>query len=459
MEGLKTDTGAKGMRNSLAFEYLLTPEGIVASQRLVFDQAGVIQAIEPVTEKTRYDGFFGLPGLPNAHSHAFQRAMTGFGEVAEPGGRKEDSFWSWREAMYRLAGRVSPEQLHSIARQAFGEMLAAGFTSVGEFHYLHHLPDGTTSPEMARAVIEAASEVGIRLVMLPVCYLTGGFGAQLQPEQRRFAYASLEEFLESLEFYRDVPCGVAPHSLRAVPPDRLDDLVDAATGVLGADSPIHIHISEQRLEVEECKQRFGKRPVQLLFDSVEVNHRWNLVHATHAEDSELAQIVASNARVVVCPLTEAYLGDGVFPATRFTRLGGAIAIGSDSNVRIDAIEELRLLEYTQRLRDERRGRLTTELGLGEPLWKMAAQAGARALALPVGELTKGHYADIVVLDSTEPPLVGPEPARILDALIIGGSARNVADVYVGGTKRVDRGSLVADGDPKRFAEAVRSLMT
>jgi formiminoglutamate deiminase len=446
------------MSKSLAFQYVLTPTGIARDTRISFGDDGRITALEQVERGPR-DGFFALPGMPNAHSHAFQRALAGQGE-ARVGA---DSFWSWREAMYALANRVTPKDMRAIAAQAFADMLRSGFTSVAEFHYLHHLPSGRASPAMAQAVLDAADEVGIRIVLLPVFYLTGGFaraGSELEArsEQRRFVHRDIEDFVRALERFAGRPCGLAPHSLRAVPPRLLHPLLEAAASVLGDSFPVHMHIAEQPREVDDCRNAFGLTPVDLLAETVSLNERWHLVHATHVSRAELETMARIGVGVVLCPLTEAYLGDGIFPAADFVRLRGRIAIGSDSNARIDAVEELRLLEYGQRLSDGMRARLASEEGIGAPIWRLSASAGARALGQPIGAIERGRYADLVVLDESHPALLGVAPERMLDALITGGDARCISDVYVGGERLVQNGRL-ANGRRigSRFARTMRNL--
>ena len=441
------------MHSRLTFNYILAPEGLRRDQTLVVDAAGLIVAVEPAGRRVP-DGFLALPGMPNAHSHAFQRALSGFGEEAHG----EDSFWSWRTAMYRIAGRITPEDLYSVARQAYLEMLRAGFTSVAEFHYLHHLPDGQPGPQMVQAVIEAAQATGIHLVLLPVFYQKGGFNAPPENGQRRFVHASIEDYCERLQALRGIALGVAPHSLRAVSPADLQRLLHGASQVLGRDFPVHMHISEQQREVRECQAAFGIRPVELLARTVELGPHWNLVHATHANDAERELIVKRGATVVLCPLTEAYLGDGLFAAEELVRAGGHFAVGSDSNCRIDAVEELRCLEFGQRLRQQQRARLATTQGLGANIWQQAARGGAAALMQPVGELARGKRADMVVLDEQAAPWYGHEHATLLDAFVIGGSRHDIAAVYVGGKLLVDHGA-VKDQDKagREFAKVVARL--
>ncbi len=422
------------MSHSLRFQHILTPRGMESHKRMVVDEHGLIIALEDDTDTDTgaTDGWLALPGMPNAHSHCFQRALVGRGERASG----NDSFWSWREAMYGLARDISPEQLRAVAARAYADMLRGGFTSVAEFHYLHHRADGSRGPEMAQAVIQAAAEAGIRLVMLPVLYQQGGFDVPPSARQQRFIHQRIDDYLALLESVASVPAGIAPHSLRAVSITALKELLAGADAVLPAGYPKHIHIAEQLREVEECMEATGMRPVELLAQAVKLDSSWNLVHATHASGTELALMADAGVTAVLCPLTEAYLGDGIFLARDYLGLGGRIAIGSDSNVRIDAVEELRLLEYGQRLSLGRRACLATDEGLGMPLWRLAALAGAAAIAQNVGQIRVGAYADLVVLDPTASPLAGLPAATALDGLITAGSGENIAATYVGGRRVV-----------------------
>lgn len=441
------------MQTRLAFEYILTPQGMQRDQALLVGADGRIERIEPRGAGS-CDGFLAIPGMPNAHSHAFQRALAGYGESAQG----EDSFWSWRDAMYRLANRVTPEEMFIIAREAFWDMLRGGYTAVAEFHYLHHMPDGRPGAQMGRAVAAAAKETGIRMRLLPVYYRNGGFGKPPRDEQRRFIHAGVEDFCALLDELHDVELGLAPHSLRAVPAESLPALMEATSKYMDAQAPIHIHISEQRREVEESRELYKLTPIELLTKYVKLGPRWNLVHATHASVPECDSIRRAGATVVICPLTEAYLGDGLFAADDFVSAGGQIAIGSDSNSRIDAIEELRLLEYGQRLRKERRARLATGAGLGVPLWSEACRGGAAALGHPSGAIEPGRFADLVVLQHGAAALRGHDVDTLMDALIIGGSRSDIGDVYVGGQRRVHAGACHGQEESSRaFNETVRRL--
>jgi formimidoylglutamate deiminase len=389
---------------------------------------------------------FAVPGMANVHSHAFQRAMAGLTE-ARTGG--DDSFWTWRELMYRFAARITPQQVHDVAAYLYVEMLKAGYTAVGEFHYLHHDKGGkpyADRAEMSHRVIAAARAAGIAITHLPVLYAFGGFGARAPAAgQARFVndtegYAGLVAGLHAhYAGSTDVRIGAAFHSLRAVDPAMLDATRAALAGI-DAKAPIHIHIAEQQREVQDCIAWSGRRPVAWLLDHAQVDGRWCLVHATHLDEQEVARLAASGAVAGLCPTTEANLGDGIFPAD--TYLGGAspgrIGIGSDSHMAVSVAEELRLLEYGQRLTRNRRAALATE---GQPspgarIFTEAAEGGAQALGLDAGRIAPGCRADLVVLDPEHPALWNKAPAQALDAWIFAGDSACVRDVMVGGEWRV-----------------------
>jgi formimidoylglutamate deiminase len=338
-------------------------------------------------------------------------------------------------------------------------MLAAGFTHLAEFHYLLHGVDGVRGREMTDAVVRAAGEAGLPITLLPVYYRTSGFdGSAALPEQHRFVHDSVQEYLEMLSDVRDVAGGAAPHSLRAVPPRDLPELVAGVDDILGPEAPLHIHVSEQSGEVDECLERFGATPIDLLFDHVDAGPRWNLVHATHATGGEREAVRSAGATVVLCPLTESYLGDGVFEAREHASAGGAMAVGTDSNVRISAIEELRTLEYGQRLRDRMRARLGTEAGVGAPLWALMAAGGAAASGVPGGAIAAGSRADFAVLDGESPTFAGHDPETALDAWLVGGDASDLAATYVAGRRVVDHGVSESDADARaRFVSVMKKL--
>ncbi|MCD9086916.1 formimidoylglutamate deiminase [Stenotrophomonas sp. SY1] len=366
-----------------------------------------------------------VAGLGNLHSHAFQRAMAGLTEV---GGRSGDSFWSWRELMYRFLDRLDPDDFQAIAAQAYMEMLESGFTRVGEFHYLHHAPDGSRyadPAEMAGRVAAAAAETGLGLTLLPVFYAHSDFGgAAPTPGQRRFLHdidgfaALLGSCRKALAATPDAVLGLAPHSLRACTPEELAALTAMAPG------PIHIHIAEQTREVDACLAWSGQRPVEWLYANVPVDQRWCLVHATHVSPDEVRLMADSGAVVGLCPITEANLGDGLFPMRAFVEAGGRFGVGSDSNVLIDAAEELRLLEYGQRLSMRGRNVLSPgALSTGRWLYQQAGEGAAQVLGERSG-LAVGAPADLLELDLDHPSLHGREGDALLDSWLF--AARNGA---------------------------------
>jgi len=382
-----------------------------------------------------------LPGMPNLHSHAFQRAMAGLAERAGP---QDDSFWTWREVMYGFLRDLGPEQVEAVAGQLYVEMLKAGYTAVGEFHYLHHDRDGrcyADPAEMSRRVIAAAQAAGIGLTLLPVLYGFSDFGGAAPGDgQRRFLHAP-DDFLrlvESLMQYRgdsaQFRVGIAPHSLRAVTPETLRTAVNGVTA-LDPTAPLHIHIAEQQREVRDCIAWSGARPVEWLLQNMNMDPRWCLVHATHVTEEETARMAASGTVVGLCPTTEANLGDGVFPAAAFLTAGGTFGIGSDSHISVSPIEELRWLEYGQRLVQRRRnllaaGAATPSVGAG--LYRGALAGGTQALGRPTGRLAVACRADLVVVDDDCPALYGKQDDLLLDALVFAGNANPVRDVMVGG---------------------------
>lgn len=382
-----------------------------------------------------------VPGMPNLHSHAFQRAMAGLAEYRAQAG---DNFWSWRDLMYRFAARITPERLAAIARWLYVEMLKAGYTSVCEFHYVHHAQDGSpygNAPELGQCVVDAASQAGIGMTMLPVLYQYSGFGKrEPRPDQRRFVNTpeSLLDLLLTLRRVRPehgaLTYGVAPHSLRAVSAASLHALLDGLDAHLPG-APVHIHIAEQTGEVEECLAATGARPVAWLLDHADVNARWCLVHATHIDEAETRALAAAGAVAGLCPTTEANLGDGFFPAQPYLDAKGWIGVGSDSHIAVDWRSELRLLEYGQRLLLRQRNVLACETRpqVAERLFDAALAGGARASGRPVGALAPGYRADWLVLDDAHPSLDGRKPGDWLAGVVFceHGSSP-IVEVHTGG---------------------------
>ncbi|HEY0489791.1 MAG TPA: formimidoylglutamate deiminase [Telluria sp.] len=389
-----------------------------------------------------------MPGMINLHSHAFQRALGGMTETA---GEGPDSFWTWRDLMYRFARNITPDHIEAIAAQLFSECLRHGYTSLCEFHYVQRDQQGAMyarPAETAERVVAASREAGIGITMLPVLYSYSGFGEQpLKPEQNRFRTdaADILRIIESLEPLRDAQTevGVAPHSLRAASAGQVREVLAS----LPASRPVHIHIAEQQAEVEQSLAQTGARPVRYLMDNIDVDARWCLVHATHLDDGEIASLAASGAVAGLCPTTEANLGDGLFPLAPFLAAGGRFGIGSDSHISQGAVEELRWLEYGQRLLHQRRNvaASSTQRNVGDFLWQGALQGGALAAGRRVGSLAAGLRADLLVLDSEHPNLDGTDAADVLGSFVFCGNDNLVRDVMVGGRWVVRDGVHMAQG--------------
>ena len=407
---------------------------------------------------TRTARGWALPGIANLHSHAFQRAMAG---LAERQTDPADSFWTWRETMYAMAARFDPDLLHAVASQLYVEMLEAGYTTVCEFHYLHHAPDGSPYAEpdaMSQALLRAARDTGIRITLLPVLYMTGGFdGRPLSERQRRFghdvdAYLRLLDTLRASESESEsdsVRIGCALHSLRAVPSDAMHEVLTA----LPAASRIHIHIAEQLPEVEECVALRGARPVQWLLDSVPVDARWTLVHATHLDEEEVRDIAGSGATVAICTTTEGNLGDGLFPLRDYLDAGGRWGVGSDSNSSVDPVEELRWLEYGQRLRAQRRNIASS---MRVPSVGATLLDGVRASA---ANSTGFATEDRIVLDADAAILAGATDADVADRWLFSGNRPLVRDVEVAGVHVVEDGRhRDRDAVASRYREAMKALL-
>jgi len=437
----------------------MTGEGDIAALTPNAQPGGAPQAAGPV-----------IPGMPNLHSHAFQRAMAGLTEQAGQAGTAaaDDSFWTWRTLMYDFVGRLSPEAVEAIASQLYVEMLKAGYTAVAEFHYLHHDADGQPYgdlAEMSERVLAAAKATGIGITHLPVLYNAGGFGGKPAGSGQRRFLNDPDRFLTLIGELRSrhagnpqIRIGIAPHSLRAATPEMLDRAVEGLSA-MDASAPIHIHIAEQTKEVEDCLAWSKQRPVAWLLDHQEVDPRWCLIHATHIDAGEIDRLAASGAVAGLCPTTEANLGDGFFPAVDFLAAGGEFGIGSDSHISVSPVEELRWLEYGQRLVTRRRNRLSLGLAgsshIGAALYRGALAGGRRALGRRIGRIAAGERADLLVLDATSPILTGKAGDTLLDALIFAGNASAVRDVMVGGHFVVKNGR---HDDEEAILERYRSAL-
>ncbi|CDG81264.1 formimidoylglutamate deiminase [Janthinobacterium agaricidamnosum] len=422
---------------ALFARHALLPDGWASDVLLEWNRQGDLTGVSAgaVAPAAVEQAEYVLPGMINLHSHAFQRALGGLTEKA---GDSPDSFWTWRDLMYRFARNITPDHIEAIAAQLFSECLRHGYTAVCEFHYVQRDPHGAlyaNPAETAERVIAASRLSGIGITMLPVLYSYSGFGeTPLKPEQARFRtdVADLLSIVEALEPLRDgqTEVGVAPHSLRAASAAHINQLLAA----LPAERPVHIHIAEQQQEVAQSVNWSGRRPVQWLLEQVKVDARWCLVHATHLLPDEVAALAASGAVAGLCPTTEANLGDGLFPLADFIHAGGRFGIGSDSHISQGAVEELRWLEYGQRLHQQRRNVASSGKirNVGDFLWRGALQGGAQASGRRLGALAVGKRADLIVLDADHPNLHGVAIDDVLGSFIFCGNDNLVADVLAGG---------------------------
>ena len=429
---------------SLWFETALLTDGWAKAVRMTLE-GGVITALERDVAPAPADERHGVavPGLCNVHSHAFQRGMAGLTEYRGP---TADNFWTWRELMYRFLGRIEPDDVEAIAAQAYVEMLQTGFTRVGEFHYLHHDAQGAAYAdiaEMAHRIVAAAGETGIGLTLLPVFYAHGDFGGAAPTAGQRRFLNSPDRFARLFQASRaalaplpDANLGVAPHSLRAVTPEELAEIL-----ALSPDGPVHIHAAEQTREVDDCVAWSGRRPVEWLLDNAGVDQSWCLVHATHLTEDETGRLAASGAVAGLCPITEANLGDGVFPTRDYLAVGGRFGVGTDSNILIDPAQELRGLEYAQRLSLRARNVLGSPArpSTGASLFAGALAGGAQALGRETSGLAVGAPADVVALDPDHLALYGRAGDALLDGWLFAGAPGVVKTVWRGGK------CVVADG--------------
>jgi formiminoglutamate deiminase len=434
--------------HALLFDHAFLPDGWRRDVRIVAAD-GDIRSVEAGAVRAAGDeriAGIAIPGLPNLHCHAFQRAMAG---LAERRGPSHDSFWTWREVMYRFLERLSPDDVEAIAAFAYMEMLERGFTAVAEFHYLHHAPDGTPYAdlgEMAGRIVAAARTTGIGLTLLPSFYAQGGFGGAAPVGGQRRFLNDPERFLRLVDRARSMAStlpsaalGIAPHSLRAVTPESLRTVVAAASG-----GPVHMHAAEQTREVEDCVAWSGRRPVEWLLDEMQPDRRWCLIHATHMTAEETRRLAASGVVAGLCPLTEASLGDGIFNGSDFLAANGRFGVGTDSNIDIDPAAELRQLEYSQRLAHRARNVMASREGEsnGARLFTEALAGGAQALNRPIGAIASGRRADIVVFDPDHPDFAAAGSGRWLDAWIFVAGRSAIKDVFAGGRKVVEGGRHV-----------------
>ncbi len=373
-----------------------------------------------------------IPGFVNVHSHAFQRGLRGYGETFPAGA---GSFWSWREAMYSLVESLDADSLYRWTLLAFQEMLSAGVTTVGEFHYVRH-DASCRGYGLDEVIVRAARDAGIRLVLLPTYYRTGGIGEPLRGGQRRFETRSVEEYWEQFDRIASEmnderhSLGVAAHSVRAVP---LDDLVALHEEARRRELVFHMHVEEQQKEVDDCVAAYGQRPMAIVNARLAVDDRFTAIHGTHVDPRDMTAFIARGGNVGVCPLTEGNLGDGFAQTELIRAQGGRVCIGSDSNLRLAWTEELRWLEYVQRLRRQIRGVVVDEAGAtGRALLEVATENGARSLGIDAGRIAAGYFADFAALDLASPLLVGWTPESLLDSFLFGCGNEAIADVCVGG---------------------------
>jgi len=447
---------------SLWFQSALLFEGWSNNVRITFGE-NAIQKIETGVAPASGDERHGIavPGLANVHSHAFQRGMAGLAEIRGPA---HDNLWTWREVMYRFLDRLMPEDVEAIAALAYIEMLETGFTRVGEFHYLHHDPSGVpyaNIAELAERIVAAAQQTGIALTLLPVFYAHGNFGGRPPvPGQKRFLndtarFAKLVEASRStIALLPDANLGIAPHSLRAVTPDELKEILPLANG-----GPFQIHAAEQIKEVDDCLEWSKQRPVEWLLNNAGVNDNWCLVHATHMTPDETKRLANSGAVAGLCPITESNLGDGIFPTPDYLAARGRFGLGTDSNVLVDPAQELRMMEYAQRLSLRARNVLAPQAGrsTGRALFDGALAGGFRALGVPAHGIEKGAAADLVSLDARDPGFAGRTGDMILDSWIFAGGA--VDCVWRQGIKVVSRGVHHSrDAIARRYKDAITRIL-
>jgi formimidoylglutamate deiminase len=437
------------MNQTIWSKSALLSNGWAESVEITLDAVGNIGTVNsgvPYKEGDRVEVL--IPGIPNVHSHAHQRAMAGLGERA---GETADSFWTWRKVMYHYLERIQPQHLFDISAMLYLEMLKSGYTCVGEFQYLHHGIDGkayANRAEMSLQCMQAAASTGLGFTALPVLYRYGGFGgAEPVAGQKRFLN-NADEFSSIVELLQDASrndantsVGIAPHSLRAISDTLLKDVLSNCAKDLAA---IHVHIAEQTKEVDDCLSWSGQRPVEWLYNHFDVDTNWCLIHATHMTSEETRSMANSGAVAGICPTTEANLGDGLFNAVEYLETGGNWAIGSDSHISIDPVEELRWFEYGQRLVSRSRNVLTSAQtpNTGRNLLDGALAGGAQACGRKIGRIESGYRADLIVLDEQHPRLYGRAGNDLIDSWIFSGNVNMVKSVYVGGRKMIDQGRHV-----------------
>ena len=456
-------------------EHLHQPDGWLSPGFVTVDANGMIEAVDAELQTgwevdAKLSGFC-IPGLPNLHSHAFQRALAGRTECISDDGN--DTFWTWRSFMYDFVSRLGPEEYAALGAFVYLEMVKFGMTSVAEFHYVHHDPKGrryNNHGEMSERLISAANDVGIAIMMFPVLYAHAGIGMPATEQQRRFIHTRVDDYLDLVNTLNQrcsnrymQSTGIALHSLRAVAPDEIRDAVAGALEV-NPDCRIHIHVSEQPREVEEVVAGLGARPVQWLLDNVELNQQWSLIHATHIDAQERAGMAKSGAVAGLCPVTEATLGDGIFPLVEYQQEGGSWGIGTDSHYTTSTAEELRILECGLRLQAGRRNMLAsnekeTTRRTGRRLFDLVLAGGAQSFGMPVGSINAGKRADLVVLEADHPALISHGTETVLDAWTLSSTVNPVRDVMIAGNWIVRDGKHeMEEAILQNYKKAMRGLL-
>lgn len=455
--------------NTFKFDQMLQKDGWKENICITVDEYGKITAISSdvsIRNSIEHVKGYCLPGFQNAHSHAFQYAMAGLAEV-HPDRSKSDDFWSWRETMYSIALSINPDQLEAIATMLYAEMLRHGYTSVAEFHYLHHNKSGNhfeNKSEMGERLLAAAQTAGIKITLIPVFYQRGGFGKNIQTEQRRFVSNDLDEYLTLLEAYEysvaryhSAKLAHGFHSLRAI--DKVS--IPAFFEQNKRNLPFHLHISEQLKEVEECQAYLGKRPVEWLLQNAPLDERFHLVHATHLTKEETNGIAKSGAHVVLCPSTEGNLGDGIFPLKPYQEAGGKWSIGTDSHIGLSPLEELRILDYSQRLTTHRRDQFVSDTNgdSGHFGYDMALVSGRAAVGTPSSNYFEvGKSLDAVVIDANNPLMITSQKANVLSTLVYSGDSSFLLGTIVnGGWKVKNQRHFTNESNVSRFRKAICEL--
>lgn len=401
-------------------------------------------------ESIPFEGIY-IPGFLNAHSHSFQYAMAGLAEVHKS--HNSDDFWSWRESMYSLALRLDPDQFEHVATKLYAEMLKHGWTNVAEFHYVHHDKDGkpyANLSEMGERVISAAKKVGLNITLIPIFYQKGGFGKPHNEKQKRFISKDLDAYIKLLEasekstqHYNGASIAIGVHSLRGVDPETVKEL----TQQMNPDLPFHIHISEQLKEVEDSLNYLNKRPVEWLLDNCNVNENYHLVHATHLISDEILRIAESGANVVICPSTEGNLGDGIFPLVDYQNKGGKWSIGTDSHIGLNPLEELRILDYGQRLTTHKRNVFTCEgnTNSGHYAMEKTTISGKKAMGENETDFFNiGDYFNACVLNENQPLIASSTPDNLLSTLIYAGDRLFIEKVITQGIVRVQNQQIAPE---------------